>query len=141
VSMCTAVCVEGAPTGPPTAPRMMASAFFAASSVSSVSGLLCASIEHCVCQSCLDASSCATYTTEEVFLEVERDIRVPLDDLEHLSRVSACLVYLCHVPRTLMPSAMTCEMCELCVTKARMELLPQVRRRHLHGISCIHKSN
>jgi hypothetical protein len=51
-------------TGPPTAPRMMASAFLAASSVSSVSGLLCASIEHCLRQSCPHASSRATYTTE-----------------------------------------------------------------------------
>jgi hypothetical protein len=34
-------------TGPPTAPRMMASAAFAAAKASSVSGLLCASMEHC----------------------------------------------------------------------------------------------
>jgi hypothetical protein len=72
---------------------MMASAFFAASSVSSVSGLLWASIEHCGCKSSPDASSCATYTTEEVFLEVERDVGVLLDDLEHLFYVRTCLLF------------------------------------------------
>lgn len=30
-------------------------------------------------------------------------------------------------------------LCELCVMNAQMELLPQVRRRHLHGISYVHK--
>lgn len=86
---------------------MMASAFFAAASVSSVSGLLCASIEHCVGQPGRGASSRATYTTEEVLLEVERDVAVLLDDLEHLSSVSACSLSPACTPHTLMPSAMT----------------------------------
>jgi hypothetical protein len=30
-------------------------------------------------------------------------------------------------------------LCELCVMNPQMELLPQVRRRHLHEISCVHK--
>ena len=71
-------------TGPPTAPRIMASAPFAAVSASSVKGLLCASIEHWeyVRQRRARHTLRGTYSSEKVLLEVECVVRVLLDHFE-----------------------------------------------------------
>lgn len=58
-------------------------------------------------------------TTEQVLLEVERDVCVLLNDLQDLDALCDDLVV----------------KCEPCIRKPRMMLLPQVQHRHLDAIS------
>ena len=53
------------------------------------------------------ASSRATYTTEQVFLEVERDVCVLLNDLEDLTGSQCVFATSILCDYTLIPSAMT----------------------------------
>ena len=53
------------------------------------------------------ASSRATYTTEQVLLEVERDVCVLLNDLQDLAWGQRLSAYRVCAVCTLMPSAMT----------------------------------
>ena len=88
------------------------------------------------------ASSRATYTTEQMFLEVERDVCVLLDDLQDLNwSQRVCIPPFCVLSYLDALCNDLIVMRERCIRKARTKLLPQVQLRHLDAISWMQKGN
>ena len=68
-----------------------------------------------------------------MLLEIERHVRVLLNDLQDLRELAEFALPLC--ASYLDPLCNNLVECELRIQKARVVLLPQVRHRHLDAIS------